>query len=205
MMTVKVFCACAFMDKVFIIGGYYFVRDDNELYEPEFDATNSCLQYDTKDNTWKEVVGMNEARRNTACAVFEGNIVVSGGIDNNYIDLKTVESYNVVADEWSSLPNMNDSVYCHSLVVVRNKLFSIRSSSDSFEVFESVSKKFVSLKSTNDFKLNEAISIGNKIVIFQNDSISIFCYDVDTNEWLEKSCEFTKRLDNFSCVKISKY
>ena len=48
------FCVCAFMDKIFIIGGYCL--DDN------FDwiKTNSCLQFNSTDNSWKEICEMYE-------------------------------------------------------------------------------------------------------------------------------------------------
>ena len=70
----------------------------------------------------KKVAGMNEARRDAACTVFEGRIVVSGGLDINYNKLNTVDSYDVIADEWSPMANMIQSKRYHSSVVVRNKL-----------------------------------------------------------------------------------
>ena len=102
------YCVCTFMDTIFVFGG---LRDD---------ITNSCLQFDTKDHNWKEVARMNEARRWAACAVFEGRIVVSGGRDNNRNELNKVESYDVIADEWSPMPNMINRHSFHELVVVRN-------------------------------------------------------------------------------------
>ena len=68
------FCVCTFMDKIFIIGGtksrtggWYRV------------SVNSCLQFNTKANTWKEVSIMNETRSSAPRALFEGNVVVTGG------------------------------------------------------------------------------------------------------------------------------
>ena len=86
----RFFCICAFMDNIFILGGYL----------PKYDSTiNTCLQFNTKDNNWKDVAGMNEERRLAACEMFEGSIVVSGGVDNNRNQLNTVESYDVIADK----------------------------------------------------------------------------------------------------------
>ena len=72
------FCACSFIDNVYVIGGY--LRG----------STNSCLKYNTKDQSWTEVAKLNEARDYAACAVFKGTIVVSGGYNNPEGRLKTV-------------------------------------------------------------------------------------------------------------------
>ena len=48
------------------------------------------------------------------------------------------------------------------------------------------------------------MSIGNRIVILQN-SGTLFCYDVDKDEWSEESCEITKDLEDFSVAKLPWY
>ena len=187
------YCACGFIDKIFVIGGYNVGLMD----------TKSCLQFDTKDNRWKEVAPMNESRLEAACTVFEGNIVVSGGTFDGY--LNTVESYDVIADKWSSMPNMVNGKSSHSLVVVRNKLFVIGDYKDTCEVFDNNIRKFVVLKSPEISYLNTAVSIGSKIVIFQHNTSSMSCYDADKNEWSEEPCELTEHLCEFSCAKFPRY
>ena len=49
------------------------------------------------------------------------------------------------------------------------------------------------------------MSIGNRIVIFQNNSSSVTFYDVDKDEWSEKLCEKTDNLDDFACTKLVWY
>ena len=80
------FSACAFMHKVFIFGG-----------DIGGSIINSCLEFDTRDYSWKDVSGMNNTRWVAACAVFKDKIVVSGGIDSNYNSLNTVESYDFIS------------------------------------------------------------------------------------------------------------
>ena len=41
--------------------------------------------------------------------------------------LNTVEAYDEIADEWSYMPSMIESVYSHSLNAIKNKLFAIKS------------------------------------------------------------------------------
>ena len=189
------FCACAFMDKIFIIGGV------------NINSTNSSLQFDTKDYSWNEVARMNQSRGLSACEVYEERIVVAGGYDDVLNELNTVESYDVLPDRWSPMPNMISGKYRHSLVVVKSKLFVIGRNPDTNEVLDNICKKFVAIKSPQIssfgyLRLNHAISIGNKIVLFQDDKPVAMCYDVDKEEWSEEQCEVTNRLEFFSCVKI---
>ena len=76
------FCTCAFMDRIYIVGGVCY-----QTYK----ATDSCLQFDTKNKSWEEIAKMNEARKFAACVVFQGNVVVSGGKNINNNDLNSVE------------------------------------------------------------------------------------------------------------------
>ena len=185
------FCVCAFMDKVFVFGG---------LKDPY--ALNSCFQFDPIDYQWKEVARMNEVRVNAACTVFEERIVVSGGhYDGGYNNLRTVESYDVVADTWYTMPNMINIRSYHSLVVVKTKLFVI--DDRSCEVFDNTCKQFVLLKSPKiSIQYAQATSIGSKIVAFQNGMSSLICYDVDTGKWSEEPCEVTSEILDFFCVKV---
>ena len=86
---------------------------------------------------------MNEARGNAACVVFQGNIVVLGGIDNDDNSMNTVESYDVLANKWTPMPNTINNYTFHSLVVVKDKLFVIGKGIESCEVFDNACKKFV--------------------------------------------------------------
>ena len=83
------FCACAFIDKVFIFGGFLYPSS----------ATNCCLQFDTNNYDFKVMAGMIEPKEHAACAVFEEKLVVAGGSDNNNSYLNTVECYDVTGDE----------------------------------------------------------------------------------------------------------
>ena len=190
------FCACAFMRKVFIIGGYIDqVRSD------------CCLQFDTSDCSWKQLSKISSVRIFASCAVFEGKIVMSGGWssndENNNIYLKSVESYDVTPDKWSSMPDMNSIKAFHNSVAIKNKLYVI-SKSNICEVYDSVCKKFVIMKppSLNRYSSVISCSIGNKIYVFQDDSPKVFYYDVIKNEWSEELCDVTINLSKFSCVKV---
>ena len=166
-------------------------------------VTDSCLQFDTKDNKWKESARMNDTRKFAACAVFEGKIVVTGGWDENLNDLNTVESYDVFSDTWSPMQNMIERKRSHSLVVVENKLFVIGRNNS--EVFDSSCGKFIFLKSPDCCYLQKAISVGNKIFVFRNFNNSTVVYDVDKDKWSEQPGELTKNNNSYACVKLPIY
>ena len=199
---------CGFMDKIFIIGGYY--RDDGT-------DTTFCLQFDTKakNRNWKKVTGMNETRSNAACVVYEGRIVVSGGYSDVVSDYSnTVEVYDVFGNEWSFMPNMTRSRRFHKMVVVKHKLFVIGHGTNSCEVYDNNSTKFVVLKSKQFIGYHQAVSIGEKIYVFTENlhpihayrsNLLMVCYDVSTDEWSQKSCEAVENSVAFCCVKLLSY
>ena len=188
-------CTCLFIDKVFIIGG-----------RTDYGRTNSCLQFDIKDYSCNAVASMKNVRSSAACAVFGERIVVSGGMDNNLDTLNSVESFDVAADTWSSMPRMIQARISHSLVVIKEKLFVIGGhlSYGSCEVFDRICTKFISLKCLVSFSSNKALSVGTKIFIFQNNKPVIVSYDVDKDDWSEEPCEAAKFKYYRSFVKLPK-
>ena len=103
------------------------------------------------------------------------------------------------------MPNTVKHLSFHSLVVVKDKLFVIGRGIESCEVFDNACKKFVVLKHQPSIYYHRSVSIGSRILIFQEKKSSIVCYNVDKDEWSEESCEVTKYLEDFSCVKIPLY
>ena len=92
------------------------------------------------------------------------------------------------------------------MVTIREKLFVVGNVTYSIEVFDNASKVFTALKPSPTFiDLNKALSVGNKIVIFQEKKSSVICYDINKDEWSEEPCELTKNLESFSCLKLPLY
>ena len=88
------FGACTFIDSIYLIGGYLYGR------------TNSCLEFNTKNKTWRKIASTNVARENSSYAVFEGRIVVTGGYNDNEGLLNSVEAYDHIDYSWKYMPNM---------------------------------------------------------------------------------------------------
>ena len=158
----RYFCACAFMDKTFILGGKFFKNNR---------ATKSCLKFDTRnemfsDKSWKEIARIKETKYFAAGTVFQGNVIVSGGKDDNDNFLNIVESYDVFGDKWTLMPSMIKSRSGHSLVTVENKMFVIPFANNNCEVFNNFCKKFVAFKLSHTLFFMKAVSILNKMMIF---------------------------------------
>ena len=189
------FCVTSFMGSIYIVGG------DNE----DRDESNSCTEFNTKSLDFRKVSSTNKPRVFSACAVFEGGIVVCGGRKRDITN--TVEVYDHVDDSWTYLPAMNEGRYLHSLVVGQNRLFVIGGSFQSNEVYDSDCKKFVMLGSPPGFEnflitVVDAVSCGNKILFFFENSVIFVVLDFETREWSREYCGVLGGLDRFSCTKV---
>ena len=189
------FCACSFMDNIYVIGGFLGI------------TTKSCLKFNTNDKNWNEFSVIKGARESAASAVFEGRVVVSGGY--NYGILNTVEVYDHVADDWSYMPNMIEGRHYHKSVAVQNNLFLVGGyKTTSCEVYDSTCNNFVLIKpptaSFTEYLSSpaEAISVGSNLFVFPNEKPSILLYDVQKNEWSDESCELMSHLEGYCCVKL---
>ena len=200
----KEFCACTIADSIFVLGGR---NNNNEL-------SDHCLKYDTKYKKVDRSIGLNLPRFKAACAVFQGNIVVSGGLvpgiepifgDPCNLETSTVEVFK--DGKWSGMPSTVYRVSGHSLVAVKNKLFVI---GDSFEVFDDICRKFVVMKkvpSSLKFLFEQknfvgAVSLANKIFVFRKNKTEVFVYDVIKEEWTTEICEAAKSIKFGCCVKL---
>ena len=88
---------------------------------------------------WKS--NLNVVRDCAICTVFEGRIVVTGGV-NNLLQLKSVEAYDYYENKWTYLPDMIERRRFHASVSMDNKLFVIGGYyTESSEVFNSFFQK----------------------------------------------------------------
>ena len=223
------------MDKIYLIGGQ----------TESSSVADHCMEFDIRSCEWRERRGLTERRREAACAVFEGRVVVSGGERyhdgdavgedekrNFYFDcfdevvkvLKTVEQYDPFSDAWSGFPSMINARCRHKSVAMKNKLFVIGGGTEKCEVYDSDCKAFVAIRPLSEFILfgnkrwlagdvfseffffpNDpaaAFAVGNEIFVFRQNSPTVLCYDVESDQWREKSCGTLEVLQDYSCVKV---
>ena len=194
------FTACGLMDKIYVCGGHRRNNRAHILYR------NTDRMLDTEDRAWKNIAKMRHKRRDAACSVYRGQVVVTGGCYQNE-PMRNVESYDHALDEWVEMPSMINAQYRHSQVTVKNKLFIISCDRSICEVFDSHCQQFVLINKPKTFYADYnspfgAFSVGKKIVAYDSWRHTFSCYDIEKDKWSEEEFELTKNLGAFACVKI---
>ena len=176
------------------------------------------------------IAAMMKHRHCVAYTVFEGKIAVTGGKfcelfgHNRYYyyytaGLKSVEAYCSHENKWSQFPDLLRERCDHGSVSMGNKLFVIGRYTS--EVFDSITNKFMYLKSVpklTDKEYypmgNHAVLIGYQIYVFQDISqpvhvekikreVTMFHYDVKENTWFSGSIlKLQKNYEQCSCAKM---
>ena len=192
----KYYCISSFMKQVFVIGGT---------------DTNSCMKYDLNTEQWTNIANTLEIRDTSACTVFEGKIVVSGGCINNNsnrIGLRSVEIYDYHENKWSFLPEMIYGMSFHKLVSMGNKMFVV-GDNNQCEVFDSFSRKFSLIKripSDNYIIYNNNIvaDIGHEFTVYSTciGYSVIYSYDIVAEEWHKEDKKLEVIEYVYNCIKV---
>jgi len=183
-------CFSVYQDDIYAIGA--------TALNGNFSATQKCYRYNPRRGKLSEIARTNEKREEAACAVFMGGLVTSGGVEIEGLTNKN--SCEIYRDgEWRPIQHMINGRSGHTLVAVNKQLYVVDSSEKFFEFLDSRSDTltFVALKlPVNFFELQlitTAVSIGNKILIFRDNSFVVTIYDAEnrtwTNEMLDCDCE----------------
>ena len=193
------FCASSFIGKIYIIGGKDYLKTVK--------VCTSCVQYDTNTTEINEIAQMNQTRLAAASTVYDGKIVVSGGMVYNGVqrveETNTVETYDHIADTWTYMHSMVERRHFHSLVSMKSKLFAIGNFYTG-EVYDKVTNKFTLIKRPTSSAINGAIQaslLGNEIVAFTEAGCTLMFYDTGKNEWCNKTYEW---FDVFGCTTFVK-
>ena len=194
------FCVCLYMAEIYVFGG---ISDDAA-------AGRKCSAYNPVTGQWSEKAFLKDARLLSACAVYRGRIVVSGGYDPRAIK-KSVEAYDCHADEWSSMPDMIQGKCDHASVAVKTKLYVISADrGNECEVFDCSSNCFTRIAKypkshyTLDSIGCKTVVIGSRIIFFNRKSNSMISYDVESEAWLVVENCFEERTDDeINCFRVS--
>ena len=218
------YCVCVFMQKLFVVSGKHY----SGLRETSYDR--SCMFYDKRSDKWTSIAATLEGREDAACAVFEGKIILSGGIRGKSIEskvkvgrhlmynvsvLKSVEAYDYYVNKWSSFPFMFSKRSNHTAVSISNKMFMIGGSSVKCEIFDSVTRKFTFINPLPNLvnldtylNRNKTVSVGYNIYFFikeENNVVNVHSYDVKNNVTTHKATLYLENTESFSCTKVSMY
>ena len=193
------YCHCAFMDSIFIMGGYFNMNVD--------DHTDACIEMNVVDESCREVARMNQSKLASACAVFQGKVVVSGGFQGEHFNyFNTVESYDHAADSWSHMPKMVYGRSYHNLIAVSNKLYAVGDITGTFEAYDSLCGKFSTLKRPSVQLMNhnfvtKAVPIGSRILFFNYETEKVVSYNMEEHKWSEESKRILRSYSKFVCLK----
>ena len=106
------------------------------------------------------------------------------------------------------MPSMIEERQSHSLVCINNKMFVIGGArfNTNCEVFDKTSNIFVTLEapSFRSYRV-KSVLVGNLILVFQNESQVVLCYNVDKHEWTEKSCKAIESYCKLTAVTVPLY
>ena len=120
-----VFSVCTFMKSIYVIGGCkYYSKSSlkNTIHYIEEVFQSCCYKYVA--NKWTKIADLQNERCFSACTVFKGKIVVTGG-SNSDGSLRSVEAYDHHKNKWTYLSDMIAKRYDHSAVSMGNKMFVI--------------------------------------------------------------------------------
>ena len=63
-----------------------------------------CLSYDTRDDRWTVLTPSYEHHLHGAAVYLKGKIIICGGLNKDYKPSDVIESYDLAADTWKTLP-----------------------------------------------------------------------------------------------------
>ena len=156
----KYFSVCSFMSSVYVIGDYL------DSYRWLSFYSNKCYKHDKLNKTWCEIANLNVKKCDTACSVFEGKIVVTGGSSYSAY-LESVEAFDHQRNKWTVLADMIKRRVNHSSVTIGNKLFVIGGNEKkNSEVYDIVSRKFTTFSFRLPCKSCKIVSFNNKMAVF---------------------------------------
>ena len=92
--------SCLYLsNNIYCIGGYGYNNDRSNPSTSKIISLKSCEKYDIITKEWKQIKELNSARAYFGNCIYNENIFVFGGYDNNNI-LSSIEKYEPITDIW---------------------------------------------------------------------------------------------------------
>ena len=156
---------------------------------------------------WREVASMNEERRTFGCAVFNGKLVVAGGL-RVLAPLVSTELYEEQSNTWTMISSLNTSRNGHALVVCEGRLYAIGGELDSsMECMKDVGGKWEEVASMKRSRCDlAAVNCGGYIYAIgglheYQAQKSVERYNPDGDEWINVAPMNIARYGHAACVE----
>lgn len=81
--------------------------------------------FDFNEKKWRVIAPMIIPRKLAGSAILDGQLYAVGGINREYADLVTVESYNPSVGQWTSVTSLNKCKGIHLILKCATRQFSI--------------------------------------------------------------------------------
>ena len=186
-------CSVKIDNFVFCIGGKIDSKATNKVYRMNLNETTL---------EWKEVASMIEKRSDFGAAVYDGNIVVAGGHDGRF-KLKTVELYNVQANNWRMISSMKQKRCDHAVVAIRGAIFAVGGYLTNFvEQLDRLDGEWREIQSMNCFRAGFAAVYYNGFIYAIGGAglHTVEKYDLANNKWIIVSSLNMGRWLHGACV-----
>lgn len=76
---------------------------------------NNVEYFDFNEKKWRVIAPMIIPRKLAGSAILDGQLYAVGGINREYADLVTVESYNPCVGQWTSVTSLNKCKGIHPI------------------------------------------------------------------------------------------
>ena len=179
------------------------------LYLIGGNSSKTCKCFNTDAQTWCDLPEMGHSRYYPGAGVLNGKIYVIGGLDHNWMSLRSCERYDPINNSWEAIDSLKMPRWSLGVAVLDDKLYAIGGNhnieqyADSVEVYDQEQNKwFQNIARLKHGRRNPGVAVVNETIYAVGGRVanSIEYYNKKSNEWsvigsVQTSC-------NFGCVAL---
>eukprot|EP00794_Sanderia_malayensis_P009687 gene9687-10677_t len=179
------------------------------LYLVGGNSSKICKCFDTNELTWFDLPVMTHSRYYPGVGVMMGKIYVVGGLDHNWMSLKSCERYDPKLNQWEVIRSMKVPRWSLGVAVVENQLYAIGGNHNVEQYANSVelynpneNKWFRGIAPLNYGRRNHGVAVVNGTIYVVGGRVAntIESYNKEANVWTVTGSVPT--CCNFSCVAL---
>ncbi|KAJ7336612.1 hypothetical protein OS493_011830 [Desmophyllum pertusum] len=168
---------------------------------------NNVEYFDFNEKRWRVIAPMIIPRKYAGSAILDGQLYAVGGINREYSDLVTVESYNPCAGQWTSVTSLNKCKGALALSVLEGWLYAAGGSHNgsalkSVERYDPIKNEWTQVANMrlprSHFGMaslqGRLFAVGGYCGISEIEHVE--CYDPMTNKWSDMSSMNKSRMNH---------
>lgn len=159
---------------------------------------NNAEYFDFNEKKWRTIAPMIIPRKYAGCALLDGQLYAVGGVNKEYADLVTVESYNPCVGQWNSVASLNKCKGALAVAVLEGWLYAAGGSHNgsalkSVERYDPIKNEWTQVANMRLPRSNfgmaslqgRLFACGGYCGISEIEHVE--CYDPMTNKWSDMS------------------